>query len=238
MISQHIHSNKKFIYWYFPLIVGIILLLFNYSGIDVLQWIISPPINREFGLVENLQLIAIVFLAILAFKGISRQKYWFENLGFGFLGFIFIFAFLEEMDYGLHYYEYLFKDGVENKRIVRNFHNSGDNNFYVRQFLIIMMALIFVLLPWLRWKDKIKNRYVLFFCADKMIIGSFIVYLIISQLARRLPELGLPVNPSLVGNHQEFEELVSYFIMYLYLYEIVNIKEPFFQNMKVIDQRQ
>ncbi|NND77828.1 MAG: hypothetical protein HKN39_06560 [Flavobacteriales bacterium] len=134
------------------------------------------------------------------------------------------------MDYGRHYYEYFYEGGKENKSIVRNFHNQGNNNFYVRQFIIFTMILIFVLLPWLRWKDKVKNRYVLFFCADKMIIGSFVVYLIVSQLARRLPELGMPENPSLVGNHQEFEELVSYYIMYLYLYEMVNFKDPFFKT--------
>ncbi|NND77827.1 MAG: hypothetical protein HKN39_06555 [Flavobacteriales bacterium] len=87
-------KNKKLYFWYLPLITSIVFILFNYSGVEILQSIISPPVNREFGLVENLQLIAIILLAILAFKGIRKDKFWLENLGFAFLGLFMIFAFL------------------------------------------------------------------------------------------------------------------------------------------------
>ena len=48
-------KHKHFYYWLLPSILTIVLALCNYSGIHLLQTIVSPPINREFGLLENLQ---------------------------------------------------------------------------------------------------------------------------------------------------------------------------------------
>lgn len=223
-LQFNLKDNGDFYYWIFPLVTVSILVLFNYSGIEFLQELISPKINREFGLVENLQLLTILIIIGITIKGIKRNKHWLENLGFGLLTAFFLFSLLEEMDYGLHYYEYFFEDGIENKKIVRNFHNQGENNFYVRQVIIFTMIIVFVILPLV--KVKIKQAYIRHFCADKKIIYSFLVYLFISQMARRLPELGMEVNESLRGNHQEFEELVSYYIILLYMYEIVFSKKP------------
>ncbi|MEM6394978.1 MAG: hypothetical protein AAF741_01430 [Bacteroidota bacterium] len=211
-----------FYYWIFPLVVVTTFVLFNHSGIPFLQHLISPPINREFGLVENLQLVMIALLVYVSYRGISSDKNLVENIGYGLLAAFFVVAFLEEIDYGIHYYEYFYNDGVEDKSITRNFHNQPGKLFYVRQFIIFTMVLVFVVLPLA--KPYIKQPFLRHFCADRMIVYSFLVYLFISQLARRLPQFEVNVNPSLKGNHQEFEELTSYYIMFLYLYELVFLK--------------
>ena len=223
-MKLNLKEKSDFYYWILPLIFGSILVLFNYSGVPFLQKLISPEINREFGLVENLQLLVIILLIVVTGKGIKRTNHWLEKTAYAALTVLFVFAFLEEIDYGLHYYEYFFEKGVEDKGIVRNFHNQGRNNYYVRQVIIFTMILVFVILPWR--KQKIKQSYIRHFCADKKIIYSFIVYLCIAQMARRLPQIGMVMNESLRGNHQEFEELVSYYIILLYMYEMVLLKRP------------
>lgn len=221
---MNISQQKKFYYWILPLVSMTILVFMNYSGIELFQTIVSPEINREFGLLENLQLLVLAIIFIVCIRSISSKRHQLENLVFGFLSLIFFVAFLEEIDYGIHYYEYFFNSGVEDKSIVRNLHNQGNNNFYLRQATYVVMVLCFVVLPLL--KEKIKIPFIQHFCADKMIISSFAVYLFVGQLARRLPQWGMEVNESLRGNHQEFEELVFYYIILLYLYEVARVKAP------------
>lgn len=221
-------SPTHFTYWKFPLIISTILVLMNYSGISVLTTIISPPINREFGLLEHLQLLLIAFSLVYSIKSIKLKEFWLEKLAYVFLSFFFLLLFLEEIDYGIHYYEYFIKGIQEDKSIVRNFHNQGDNNFYLRQASYAVMVIMFILLPIL--KSKIKNRFISYFCAHHFLVYSFMVYLFIGQLSRWLPRWGMQVNESLRGNHQEFEELVLYYIIFLFVYEIGIIKGKLFQK--------
>ena len=221
-----IDKSAHFTYWQFPLIAGIFLVFLNYSGIRGFTELISPDVNREFGLLENLQLLLIATTFIYAVKAIRLKKFWFEKLAYVVLSLFFVVLFLEEIDYGIHYYEYFVKGVTEDKSIVRNFHNQGDNNYYLRQASYVVMVLLFVVLPFFR--NKIKNNLLHHFVASSMIIYSFLVYLFIGQLSRWMPKLGMPVNESLRGNHQEFEELVLYFIILLYVYEIAILKKSLF----------
>lgn len=223
-------QNKPFYYWILPLVSVTILVLFNYSGIEFLKTIVSPEINREFGLLENLQLVVIAIIFYITITAISKKRKPIENLGYLFLSALFFVAFLEEIDYGIHYYEYFFKSGVEDKTIVRNFHNQGDNNFYLRQTTYVVMVLCFVVLPLI--KSKIKSNFVQHFCADKLIVASFAVYLFVGQIARLLPKWGMEVNESLRGNHQEFEELTFYYIILLYMFELARVKKPLYVSGK------
>lgn len=222
-------SNKKnFYYWILPLVSVSILVLFNYSGISFLKTLVSPEINREFGILENLQLVVIALIFGITLTAISKKRQFIENLGYAFLSLLFLLAFLEEIDYGIHYYEYFFNSGVEDKTIVRNLHNQGENNYYLRQATYVVMVICFVVLP--LTKNKIDIPFIQYFCADKLIVASFAVYLFVGQIARLLPKWGMEVNESLRGNHQEFEELTFYYIILLYLFEISRIKEPLFKR--------
>lgn len=217
-----------FTYWIFPLIVGTVLVLMNYSGISVFTTIISPPINREFGLLEHLQLVIIAISLIYSLKSIRLKSFWLEKLAYIGLASFFLLLFLEEIDYGIHYYEYFIKGVTEDKSIVRNFHNQGNNNYYLRQASYAVMVLMFVLLPLL--KSKIKIRLLKHFCAHHFLVYSFMVYLFIGQLSRWLPRWGMEVNESLRGNHQEFEELILYYIIFLFIYEMGMVKNKLFHQ--------
>lgn len=223
---MQINNSSHFTYSQFPLIVSVLLVLMNYSGIQIFTELISPNVNREFGLLENLQLLLIAATFVYVIKAIRLKDYWFEKIIYAALSLFFLVLFLEEIDYGIHYYEYFIKGVDEDKSIVRNFHNQGDNNFYLRQASYLVMVLLFVLLPLLR--SKIKNRLIHHVAASPLIIYSFIVYLFIGQLSRWMPKFGMPVNESLWGNHQEFEELVLYYIILLFVYEIAISKKSLF----------
>lgn len=215
-----------FAYWQFPLLAGILLVFMNYSGIRWATELISPDVNREFGLLENLQLLLIAATFTYSVKAIRLKNFWLEKWAYVVLSLFFVVLFLEEIDYGIHYYEYFIKGVVEDKSIVRNFHNQGDNNYYLRQASYAVMVFLFVVLPFFR--NKIKSSFLHHFSASFMIIYSFSVYLFIGQLSRWMPKLGMPVNESLRGNHQEFEELVLYFIILLFVYEIAIVKKSLF----------
>ncbi len=223
---MRINNSIHFSYWQFPLFLGSLLVFMNYSGISFLTELISPDVNREFGLLENLQLLLIASSLVYLVKAIRLKDFWFEKLAYVGLCLFFLLLFLEEIDYGIHYYEYFVKGVEEDKGIVRNFHNQGDNNYYLRQASYAVMVLLFVVMPFFR--NKIKNNLFHHLAASHYIIYSFIVYIFIGQLSRWLPKLGMPINESLRGNHQEFEELILYYIILLFVYEIAFQKKPLF----------
>ena len=221
-----IDRSAHFTYWQFPLIVSVVLVFMNYSGIRVFTELVSLDINREFGLLEHLQLLLIATAFVYLTKAIRQKEFWFEKLTYGVLSLFLLVLLLEEIDYGIHYYEYFIKGAAEDKSIVRNFHNQGDNNYYLRQASYAVMILLFVLLPLFR--SKIKNNLIHHVAASPLIVYSFLVYLVVGQLARWMPKFGMPVNESLRGNHQEFEELVLYYIILLFVYEIAISKKSLF----------
>ena len=53
-IDMKIDRSAHFTYWQFPLIVSVVLVFMNYSGIRVFTELVSLDINREFGLLEHL----------------------------------------------------------------------------------------------------------------------------------------------------------------------------------------
>jgi hypothetical protein len=214
--------RKHLIYWIAPLAITFILILMNYSGIGWMQQFISPAVNREFGFLENLQLLVIIVIGYYAVKAVIKKRTAIERIAFSLIAFASIVVFLEEIDYGLHFYEHFVLGQSENKEIVRNLHNQGNNNFIIRQTLYTMLVLFFLVLP--VSKKYIKNKFVLNFVANKMIISTLVTYILVGQFARLLPKLGMPNNPSLWGNHQEFEEVIVYYLFALFLREIVKKK--------------
>ncbi|MEM9023998.1 MAG: hypothetical protein AAGB22_09665 [Bacteroidota bacterium] len=219
------HRNQHLIYWVAPLLAIIVLVVTSDSNIPWLQRIIAPEINREFGLLENLQLLVLFFIMVLAWKGFRSRQQRLEKVGYGLLLLFSIVIFLEEMDYGLHYYELLFKDGFTDQEMIRNIHNQGENLFYIRQGLYTLLAILFVLLPVVG--PMLKYPLVRYVSANRMIIATMAVYIVTGILARHYHGwVGLPVNPPLWGNHQEFEELVVYYMFMLYLWDIVLFRGP------------
>jgi hypothetical protein len=140
------------------------------------------------------------------------------------------FMFLEEIDYGLHYYDHLTGKSQVTKVVVfdnevRNLHNNGKlilNLFKLAAYIVI--ALFFAVLPLLPEKLKTKNRWLNFLSPSRYIVGTAICLLILNQIARYLYKNYDYANHSLDANVSEFEEIMTYYIIFLYLREL--IKKP------------
>ena len=89
-----INNSIHFTYWQFPLLLGLLLVFMNYSGISFLTELVSPDVNREFGLLENLQLLLIASSLIYVLKAIRLKDFWFEKLAYVVLAMFFLFLFL------------------------------------------------------------------------------------------------------------------------------------------------
>ena len=226
--------KEHLLYWIIPILVLAICMLFYFSEIPELVSIICPPGNWEWGIVENLQLVIILGIFILAIRGFSRKTDRLLKWGFGLTAIFAIFILLEEMDYGEHFAQYIM--GVEEvfseKFIpIDNLHNRGNNAKIFKRSIYLVMLLIFIIAPFT--KPIIKNRYLRFLIPRPSII-LVAVLTVIADLVPRLVVLfqwrkdgGFGVN---IG---EFSEIMVYHIFFIYMLQLVyfnvletNTKDP------------
>ena len=225
------------IFFAIPLTISLSLIVSYFSEIPWLQEIISPDIeginpdsNREFGLLENLQnLYLIIIIFILAF-GFKKKHHRFEKTFIKVCLFLTLFVFLEEIDYGLHIYEYLYKVDIENVTKIRNIHNidraTMDKNIIVpllKRLVDAGIALFFVIFPLIAY--KFRNLYIKFLAPNKWSILTVLVMVIQSELAHWLEDLGFDKKGTLHTNISEFRELTVYYLAMLYLMEIVHFRK-------------
>ena len=114
-----------------------------FSGITFLQQLIAPTIDkanfnfqqmREFGLMEMTQNALLLGVCYVLIREVIQRQNYLEKVFYGIGGSIFVFLFLEELDYGLHIYKYFtgelgdvqyfswhnqWDDGVENATIMK-----------------------------------------------------------------------------------------------------------------------
>jgi hypothetical protein len=220
--------QKNIIYWILPSIITLSCILIYYFNWFGLEELIAPEINREFGLVENLQLVLLLVIFFIAIKGFCSKTIKMAKYGFLVIAIIAIFMFLEEIDYGLHYYEYLTGKGqtqvVVFDQKVRNIHNNGplQNLFKLAAYTIIVV--FFVIFPLIPANKKEKFPLLNFLRPSRYIISTAISLLVLNQLALYLYRMYNSPNRSLSGNVSEFEEIMIYYILMLYIIEMV--KKP------------
>ncbi len=224
--------NKQPILWFlvFPAAIELTLIGMYFSGIRTLQSIIVPEvstnkyINREFGLLENLQNLVLLIIAMFVVRNIIRIKSGYRWIGI-LLAMGAVFFFLEEIDYGWHYRELIFglpeyvKEGY-----FRNIHNSNDG--LLRRIIqtVAMVSLIglFILLPILKGRSQNLNNI-------KLIPGipfsiSGIGLLVITGVAYLLEYINPDMYDPLNNNTGEFTELWYYYLAFLY---IVYLRDQF-----------
>jgi hypothetical protein len=206
---------------------------FYFLDIFGLSEAISPTLNREFGVLEHLQLLIILAIIVLAFRTARKTTTRFQRYFFLLAGVFSIFIFLEEVDYGIHYYEFIVADTIEENSTgafedgPRNLHNQG----YIRQYtmwavylgLVIFLGLASFLRSksfprnaWLRWLIPSNGYFIL----------SLVAMFLINELVRYLEQnVKDPSIISLNGNTIEFQETFIYYIAFLYLFELS--RKPF-----------
>jgi hypothetical protein len=99
-------KDGRFYYWTLPVIVLVPQIIMYFSGIQWMVEIVCPSINREFGTIENLQLLILLYMTIICLLGAIRKQNKLEKTGFAFLTLFSLLVFFEEMDWGAHYIEY------------------------------------------------------------------------------------------------------------------------------------
>ncbi len=217
------------IYGGVPAVVSLALIGAYFSGVPVLQQVVSPNLDlpnpdaaREFGLLENLQnvcLLVLVAIAVLA----AKRRAGLGRLFFGGIALFAAFVFLEEIDYGLHYYEIVTGASSYDPEQVRNIHNIGDTNKYIKRIADILLVLCFGLLPLvLRTNTNPLIRSVL---PSPYCLLTLVVMLAMRSLAHGLQDLGVGNPGSIEKNLSEFRELNIYYLAVIYMFDIA--RRPF-----------
>jgi len=136
-------------------LLSIAVYVWCYLDIKSAMTILAPPENRELGLTEIAQgalLLVCLWAGIKNARGKSFFNFWIV-----FSLFIF-FIFLEEIDYGLHYVEFLLGKEPYALNFIgfRNIHNQGNNNNWIKLFILICQIILFGILPFIKTYTKIN----------------------------------------------------------------------------------
>ena len=213
--------RKLLIYLIIPAFISLIFVCGYFSGNLRLQELVAPAINREYGLLENFQNLLLIAVIILAGYGITRKRLRFEKIILGCVLAGMIFLFLEEIDYGRHYYLYLTGNLHYVHRSGQNWnvHNMGNVNQLFKRTLDMGMIAFFIIFPLVTWKST--NRLILYLRPDRWFMLTIAVMFIISHIAHALDRIGLGMDGALQGNIAEFREVNVYYVFLLYLFELI-----------------
>jgi len=221
---RKITAQNIVLYGVIPAVVSLALIGGYFSGVALLQHIVSPNLDlpnpnaaREFGLLENLQnvyLLAIIGICVVAAK---RRNGRFRMLFAGaslFVGFVL----LEEIDYGLHYYEMATGVSSYDPEQIRNVHNIGETTRYVKRVADVILVLVFGLFPFVLRKNK--NAFVRMVLPSPYSFLTLVVMLVMRSLAHGLQDLGVGNPGSIEKNLSEFREVNIYYLALVYVYDI------------------
>jgi len=219
--------GKHFYYWGLPsifLLLCIYIFFFDFLG---LAYVIAPEYNREFGLIENVQLLLILGMVVLSFKTYRTSNEKFKSSFFLVVSLFALFIFLEEVDYGLNWYDYFSgktkKEGLANAYAgdqLRNIHNQGKLLQIIKLLVYIGFAFVLIILPYLFRKIKIENKYVQWLVPSHYLAYSLIAMVVLNQVALYFSNNISYEVQALQGNVSEFEEVFIYYIAFLYLHEL------------------
>ena len=227
-------KNKLHLYyWIGPTIVGGLSVLMYFSGIPWMQSFVAPGINREFGALENLQLLIILATVVVSIQGVFRKKLKLEKIAFAVVAFASLIFLLEELDYGLHYVEYF--SGEKYVGGARNIHNyilnpyGLDFDAVISPVVYFILGLGFWILPLLA--RKTIDPWFRYLTPEPYSIGTIIGMVAVAQVAFFLDKIDMHSNHALRGNISEFGEVFVHYIFFMYFFELVyKRKTPDFQS--------
>lgn len=217
--------KTHFIYWILPGVVTLVCILLYFFNFFRSSAVISPAFNREFGVLENLQLMVLTVIAALSIKAIGKKEDKYEKYIFTAITVLSVFLLLEEIDYGLHYYELL--TGQQQNISTRNVHNNGKITGWFKMSSYIFLVLFFVLFPFISRYTKDRFPFLYYISPSNKIITTLICLVLLNQLAFYFYKQDIHTNRSLDGNVSEFEELLTYYIVLLYIRELAKCNKTF-----------
>ncbi len=246
---------KWSVYGVIPLCLSLALQLMYFSGNLVLQRLVCPKLPpmppdayREFGLLENLQSLFVLAMVVILLIGALRSVHRVQRLAFLALTVFSTFIFLEEIDYGTHFYAYAQLEDVagwfEPARSDRfqallaqtdftatpfNIHNQGDLTDVIKGLAGAVMLLLFVLAPFLT--GRIRNPWFHYVAPDRFAVITVVVMVLLRLITHQLGGLdaqwaadgansGREVG-AMNNNLSEFRELTTYYLFLVYLAVLV-----------------
>ena len=223
----------------FLILLNALLIGLYFSGISWMQEIIAPTIDglnfsqwREFGLMENIQNL-LLLLIIAVFTHALFTKPGMLNKAFYGLGLaVFIFLFLEEIDYGLHHIEWLTGEtpaGIEQRNWHNQWNDGVENATRLKKVNDAANILWFLLLPLLTFNQSIRRSLSRFpLIPSRWFILSVLIAVAGSKVAHYLDDNGFAVINGYHGNlHKtiaEFRETSVYYVYLLYALQCVRLK--------------
>ena len=210
-LRQHLY------YWIGPLIAGWTFIAVYYSNIHWMQEIIAPQYDREFGLLENLDALFIMLSLIVLIRIARLPLKPLFKAGAVFACLVTVVMLLEEIDYGLHFIEWMKGIPPGTTGGIRNLHNQGNNTNRIKDVAYVILAVFFVLLPYV---DRLKKfSLVKLLCPSKMICFTVLATVLVAGAHEALDPYNLPTNGVLNSNQSEFEELIIYYTFLIYFRE-------------------
>lgn len=224
---QSMTRSQHFWNWIFPSALLGVLMIFFYSGIPALHEIVNPEQNREWGLIENIQLVIVAtILGVAARAGITKKPT-LQKIGFGLISVFAVFVFLEEIDYGSHLVEYVTGTGKSQLAKVTgvyNLHNYAPSTAkLIKRSVYGLMLLLFVVAPFLQsWFRNGVIRYLIpnpriAIIAILTIFFEIAARLLVRLSGMQLEELGMDIG--------EFSEILIYYIFLVYVWQLAFEKE-------------
>jgi hypothetical protein len=206
------------LYWGFPLFLSFLLMVCYFQGPTWLQELAASSYNREFGLVENIQNVILLGIIYMAFRLLKIPYSGWLRLAYLLIFFTAVFVFLEEIDYGYHYINYINDADASQRSINHNIHNLPDVNNQLRLFFYILIAIFIIILPY--FSSSRLPSLLRHFSADIRLQLTVLAFLIISKMAGIFNDLSHHTNMALHGNISEFEELPLYYLFLVYVYKL------------------
>ncbi|MEA1928273.1 MAG: hypothetical protein U9N73_08695 [Candidatus Auribacterota bacterium] len=209
--------RRLLVYLIIPVLLSLFFIGGYFSGNLRLQELITPVMNREYGLLENFQNLLLLAVILLSGYGIIRKRLPLEKI---FLGCILagaLFLFLEEIDYGrLHYY-YISGNPIHDRENAQdwNLHNLSDLNHFMKLGLDIGMIVFFIIFPMVTWKST--SRMIRYLRPDPWFMLTMVLMLVVSRYSKALARAGLGMDGALRSNTAEFREVIVYYVFLVYI---------------------
>ncbi|MBI4396207.1 MAG: hypothetical protein HY548_03860 [Elusimicrobia bacterium] len=218
------------IYFVIPLGLTLSFIAMYFSGVPWFEHFVVPAVPglnpnswRELGFLENLQNVFIMATIVFSLTAAAKKPLLWQKIVMGSAAALSFFVLLEETDYGLHYIEYFsgagLVAGLGSDLPVRNVHNIGDLTDIIKRFVDAGLILLFAAAPFaFAHKTAPAART---FLPNRWSLATLLAMVLTSGLAHRLEKAGLNPDGMMNNNLSEFRELVLYYLVMIYFYELV-----------------
>lgn len=206
--------QKHFVYWIFPTLIVAALMVMYFSGIDWLRQAVAPRVNREFGLLENIQHVILLAILVMAIRSALSSTARLRKGLFIVISVVTSWMFLEEVDYGLHWWELIVGTLPEDRAVIRNLHNIGGTTQDIKFVGNTIMIMLFVILPFVGRKSDWK--WWRFFRPSRYLAMTAVVTFCLARLAHYLADQGFYPDGPINSNISEFREVMVYYVWLVY----------------------